>query len=81
MTQPPMTDFEKQRRMDIEDEARRVVGELDNVHVLELNEDDPFTYTKDLLTAICKATGQTLPTDDEIREIIEKAKNQVDGKY
>ncbi len=80
MTKPPMTDFEKQRRMDLDAEARKIASEDDNVHMLHLGEfqTDPFEYTKELLTAICQATGRPVPTDEEIRGIVERAKNDID---
>ena len=83
MTQmPPMTDYEKQQIMDIENEARQMANEFNNIQIVEMNNyEDPFTYTKNLLMAICKATGQQPPTDDEIREIIEKARDQVNRKF
>ncbi len=80
MKKPPMTDLEKQRRVDMKAETRKLADDFDNVHVLEMGEfdDDPFQYTKELLTSICHATGRPVPTDEEIRKIVERAKNDID---
>ena len=80
MKKPPMTDYEKQQRMDMDAEAQKLAEDFDNVHLMELGEfdDDPFLYTKELLTAICQATGRPVPTDDEIKEIVERAKSDID---
>ena len=80
MKKPPMTDLEKQRRMDMNAEARKLAEDFNDVRVLEMGEfdDDPLLYTKKLLTAICQATGRPVPTDEEIREIVERAKNDID---
>lgn len=64
---PPMTDYEKQLLLD-----------QDNVHVVNLKpfDEDPFEYTKGLLVAICGITGKSVPSDDEIRKIVEQAKKE-----
>ena len=80
MTKSPMTDFEKQRRMDLDEEARRLAAETDNIYVTHLGEfdEDPFTYTKQLLTTLCLVTGRPVPSDNEIIKIIERVKNNSD---
>lgn len=79
MTKPPMTDFEKQRLLDLDVEAQKLADEYEHVQIMHLGEyeDDPFIYTKELLTALCEATGRPVPSDEEIRAIVERAKNDI----
>ena len=78
--QPPMTDLERQRILDLEAEARKVAREYDNVYIAPVGifHDDPFTYTKELLTALCQATGRPIPSDEEIQDIVERAEKDID---
>ena len=80
MTKPPMTDFEKQRLIDMDREMRKLAETDENVHILSLGDfkQDPFTYTKELLTAICQATGKPVPSDQEILKIVSRARKDID---
>lgn len=66
-----MSDYEKQKLLDDE-----------NFHQVELPEfeEDPFEYAKGLITAICTVTGKPIPSDEEIKTMIDKAIASNDGK-
>lgn len=79
MTQPPITDLEKQRLIDVKEEMKQLAENDDSIHLVEVGsfDGDPFTYTKELLMSLCSAMGRPVPSDDEIWKIVNNVKKNI----